>query len=101
MALRGRDSAFDLLLISTTHGLPAGLHSISFLIEDPSALDESRRRAERLGVPVLGQFDAESKRSIVIRNTDGLLVEFYTGHASLSRRTVPARTDELWAFAVA
>jgi catechol 2,3-dioxygenase len=99
--LRGCDSACDLVIISITRGLPAGLHGISFVIDDASTLDDSRRRAERLGIHVLGQFDAASKRSVVIRNADGLLVEFYTGHASLARPlNAHASTDELWAFAV-
>ena len=58
---------------------------LSFLIEEDSALERSHAEAGRRGQPLVAASESAAKRSVVVRDPDGLLIEFYCPRsASLS-----------------
>jgi catechol 2,3-dioxygenase len=73
----GAKSTFDLMLVSTEHGLKAGLQAISFQVENENDFLASRQAAARKSLPVLAMLDLPHKRNIVLADPDGVMVELY------------------------
>lgn len=84
-SVHGSASSMDLLLVSARFGQQPGLLGLSFLIEEDSALERSHAEAGRRGQPLVAASESAAKRSVVVRDPDGLLIEFYCPRsASLS-----------------
>jgi catechol 2,3-dioxygenase len=85
--LGGIDQAFTLLsgtcgqrdlgVFRARPGRPAGLHHVGFLVADESDLDEAERRLRRAGIRPEIQIDHATRRSIFVRDPDGIRLEFY------------------------
>jgi catechol 2,3-dioxygenase len=73
----GSKSTFDLMLVSTEHGMKAGLQAISFQIEDEDDFRSSRHAAARKNLPIVASLDLPQKSNIVLTDPDGVMVELY------------------------
>jgi len=99
--LRCATTARDLVLLSARFGLPRGLQGISFEVEAEADLVASERRARAAGLEPVAGYDRPTKRSVLIRDPDGLLVEFYVRRDQRTGLPDPAAAsgDAYWAFA--
>lgn len=99
-ALCGGDDRLALVLLSTRHGLAAGLQGVSFELAPGEDVDGAIARARADGCRIVGEC-SEGKHSALVRDPDGLLVEFYAGTRGRLPLPDPARagTSALWAFA--
>jgi catechol 2,3-dioxygenase len=99
--LRAAESAMDLVLIAARDRLQPGLHGLSFLMNDVSSLQEAERTAAARGVVLAATHDGDAKRSAILKDPDGLVVEFFVPRVE----TLPlpnaarAQSDALWYFA--
>ncbi|MBI1732442.1 MAG: VOC family protein [Gammaproteobacteria bacterium] len=66
-----------------------GYHHVSFELKDEAELEKSLRRLHTAGVKVEGETDLPWKRSLFLRDPDGLLSEWYVRRAA--PRTLAAR----------
>ncbi len=99
--LRGAESELDLVLLSARFDLKPGLLGVSLEVNSERELAESEQRAIAAGIPVVGSYDRPAKRSVLIRDPDGLIAEFYARRTARAVLPDPARAsaDTLWAFA--
>jgi catechol 2,3-dioxygenase len=75
----------DLLLLQSGPGQPVGFHHFGLELEDQTELEDTRARADAAGVTIVRTVDHARKHGIVVRDPDGMAVEFYAP----SRRTDP------------
>lgn len=68
-------TAFDIALFHDTN--EKGVHHFSFLLAKESDFDDALRGLEKDGIPIEKKIDDESKRSLFIRDPDGMRCEFY------------------------
>ena len=80
--LRGTSSSDDLVLFAARDGLPPGLHHVSFELDDATDMDAAAAALPDLGYEIEYRIDAETKRSVFIRDPDGIGVELYRPGAS-------------------
>lgn len=59
-----------------------GYHHVGFELADEAELEQSLRRLRAAGVPVDGETDLPWKRSLFLRDPDGLLSEWYVRRAA-------------------
>ena len=57
-------------------GQAAGLHHVSFEMPDEASLDEADAALDVAGINVVFRADSTAKRSLFLRDPDGLLLEF-------------------------
>lgn len=76
--LRGRATkeGWDLALFAPQDGLEPGLHHVVFEVTDEDMLIAAERRARDRGSPIEMILDRPNKRSVFIRDPDGMLIEF-------------------------
>ena len=74
--LRGSTGAHTLTLLPEAPGRPAGMHHMTFQMKDDRALDEGLARARVAGVEPELVLDHPTKRSLFIKDPDGMRVEF-------------------------
>jgi catechol 2,3-dioxygenase len=100
-SLCGMDGQVALVLVAARHGLQAGLQGVSFELAPGEDVDDAMARAFAAGCTIAGECAREGKRSVLVRDPDGLLVEFYTDGGQRLPLPDPARagTAALWAFA--
>ena len=77
VCLRGTSSNCDLVLFAARDGLAPGLHHVSFELDDGTDLDAAAAALPDLGYEIEHRVDAETKRSVFIRDPDGIGVELY------------------------
>jgi catechol 2,3-dioxygenase len=97
----GARSSMDLVLISSRHGDGPGLVGVSFLVEDPAELDASRSRAAAAGVAIIAERDLPHKHSVLVRDPDNVLVEFYSPKmkgGAVHELKGDRKADRLWMF---
>ena len=82
VCLRGTSSSCDLVLLAARDGLQPGLHHVSFELDDETDLDAAAAALPEYGIEVERRIDAETKRSVFIRDPDGIGVELYKPGAS-------------------
>jgi catechol 2,3-dioxygenase len=98
-AVKGSMSRFDLLLVSAKFGQRKGLHGMSFVVDDPKSIAAGAAAAKAAGYEVT-MVETPSRASAILRDPDGLFVEFYAGERqSILPDTAAAGRDELWAYA--
>ncbi len=85
-ALRGDASTFDLVLVETTGGQRPALHHVAFEVESDAELAEARHRLVAAGMSIDGEVERPHKRSVFVRDPDGILVEY------THRQSVPGDT---------
>ena len=76
-ALGGTCGARDLVLIRADGGREPGLHHMGFVVWDEADLEKSIERMRREGITHEADVDHSSRRSIVVRDPDGLRIQFY------------------------
>jgi len=86
--LRGSAGAFDLVLFEAAGGPLPGLHHVAFEHLDLD-LDASKRRLAGAGIPVELEIDSQTKRSLFVKDPDGMLVEFTHRRSSILEAAVP------------
>jgi catechol 2,3-dioxygenase len=94
------DAAAAVAVLGGTVGLPhvglvqrpdaVGLHHFGLELANLDELRDSKARLTAAGVDITGEIWAPGKRSIVLRDPDGMLVEFFVAR--------PARTEERFAL---
>lgn len=72
----------DLVLIATRDGIEPGLHHTSYEVANEEELLVSERAAREQGIEIELILDRPSKRSILVRDPDRMLVEFYVRRGS-------------------
>jgi catechol 2,3-dioxygenase len=87
--LGGSTGAHTLTLLPEAPGRPAGLHHVTFQLKDDRALDEGLARARRAGIEPELVLDHPAKRSVFIKDPDGMRVEFAVERASAFARRQP------------
>jgi catechol 2,3-dioxygenase len=71
-----------------------GLHHFSLEVSSESALDAAKANLAKQGVPVLREFDLAHKRSLVVRDPDGVAVEFvHPRNGKLDLDALPENAD--------
>lgn len=100
-SLCGMDGQVALMLVAARHGLAPGLQGVSFELAAGEDIDHAIARARTAGCTIAGECSSEGKRSVLVRDPDGLLVEFYSGDGTRLPLPDPARAgaSTLWAFA--
>jgi catechol 2,3-dioxygenase len=71
----------DVALFRARTGRPAGLHHLGFDVGDEAELDASEERMRQAGVKPELQLEHETRRSIFVRDPDGIRMEFYVDRA--------------------
>ncbi|MDA0261041.1 MAG: VOC family protein [Proteobacteria bacterium] len=74
----------DLALFRATESLPAQLHHLNFVCADEADLEASIAAAKAGNVEIETEIDHPSRRAVVIRDPDGLKINFYTDRSSAS-----------------
>ena len=82
VCLRGTSSTCALVLFGARDGLEPGLHHVSFELDDDTDLDAAAAALPDVGLEVECRIDAQTKRSVFIRDPDGIGVELYQAGAS-------------------
>ncbi len=79
LCLRGANSErrFDVALIAATGRLEPGLHHFAFELIDASELDAAEQALVKAGLEIDTREDNSAKRSVFLRDPDGLRVEFF------------------------
>ena len=77
VCLRGTSSSYDLVLFAAREGLEPGLHRVSFELDDDTDLDTAAAALPDLGYEIERRIDSNAKRSVFIRDPDGIGVELY------------------------
>ena len=87
LRLDGRDDRFaslggtlggrDITLFRTTDQLSAGFHHHGFIVEDEADLERSIARARADGIEIEADIDHPSRRSVMVRDPDGLRCQHY------------------------
>ena len=77
VCLRGTSSNYDLVLFAAREGLEPGLHRVSFELDDDTDLDTAAAALPDLGYEIDRRIDSNAKRSVFIRDPDGIGVELY------------------------
>lgn len=75
--LGGSCAGRDISLFRARPGRPSGLHHVGFLVGDERDLDEAAARLRKAGLEPELQIDHATRRSIFVRDPDGVRVEFY------------------------
>lgn len=76
LCLKGTSARYDLVLFPEREGLEPGLHHVSFEVGDAD-LEPGAETLKSLGFEVERRIEIESKRSIFVKDPDGIGVEFY------------------------
>lgn len=98
------DPAGRAAVLGGTLGLPqvglverpdaVGLHHVGLELADDAELEAGLARLAAAGVPVVHEIDTPAHRAFVLRDPDGLLVEFFVPRAGVGDRfTPPAGVD--------
>ena len=74
--LRGTAGRYDLALYQALDSVPVGLHHITFDLANEAAVETAGKALRERGLRIIADLDTESKRSIFIRDPDGLKIEF-------------------------
>ena len=77
VCLRGTRSHCDLVLFAARDGLHPGLHHVSFEVDTATDLDRAAATLLERGNEIERRIDAETKRSVFVRDPDGIRVELY------------------------
>lgn len=77
VCLRGTRSQCDLVLFAVRDGLHPGLHHVSFEVDAATDLDCAVATLLERGHEIEHRIDAETKRSVFVRDPDGIRVELY------------------------
>ncbi|MCO5070253.1 MAG: VOC family protein [Rhizobiaceae bacterium] len=77
--LRGPAASVDLVLFHEDLGLKAGLAFLAFVVSGEEALRSSHERAKQAGIHVISSVDEPGRRSVTLRDPDGVNVVLYTG----------------------
>jgi catechol 2,3-dioxygenase len=86
--LAGRRGGRDISLFRARPDRPPGLHHVGFLVADEHDLDEGVARLRKAGLEPELQIGHATRRSVFLRDPDGLRLEFYVdGSTSLDRPT--------------
>jgi catechol 2,3-dioxygenase len=88
--LAGSLSAYPYNLVLVAAEKP-GYHHVSFELADEADLEASLQRLRSAGIAVDGEADLPWKRSLFLRDPDGMLSEWYVRRAG--RRRLAARGD--------
>ena len=88
--LEGRVQGLALVLVSEKWGVPPGLHSLSFLLDESTNIEAANH--------ALAGTIVEGKQAVVVKDPDGLLVEFYRRDRA-PQLPSPRRGSRDWLFA--
>jgi len=75
ICLKGTSAAYDLVLLAADDDLTPGLHHVSFEVDDDD-LDRGERALADSGLKVGPRIDNAAKRSLFIKDPDGIGIEF-------------------------
>lgn len=75
--LHGTASNADLTLYRKSGALPPSLHHVGFEVWSESDLNSSKEKLEKAGIKIEREIDHPARRSIVIKDPDGLLLQFF------------------------
>ena len=82
VTLSGTTGGRHLTLFRARPGQPTGLHHFGFEVWDEADLERSESRLKEAGIEPAFILDHATRRSVFVRDPDGLLVEFYVDRAS-------------------
>lgn len=92
----GRAGGIDLVLFAAaTTGLPRGLHHLGFEMPSDVSVEEGSVRAKRLKLTIDARIENHLKRSVVVRDPDGIACEFFVERHPLSRQSVTSALESL------
>ena len=74
----------DLAIFPATDSRPPQLHHLNFVCADEADLEASIAAAKSGGVAIEAEIDHPSRRAIVIRDPDGLRINFYVDRSATS-----------------
>lgn len=77
ICLKGTSARYDLVLFAEREGLAPGLQRVAFEIGEAD-LESAAGMLKSLGFETEHRIETESKRSIFVKDPDGLGIEFYT-----------------------
>jgi len=83
--LRGTCPGYDLTLVQAGADRPVGLHHIGFEMSDEGELNEAEVQLKRVGIEPESRLDHATKRSIFLKDPDGILLECYIQRAPLNQ----------------
>ena len=92
--LKGTASDGDVTLYRSSAGLAPGLHHVGFEVWDDADLRGSIGALQRAGVAVEREVDHPSRHSIVIRDPDGLRLQFFINRNWIAPVIGKANPDE-------
>jgi catechol 2,3-dioxygenase-like lactoylglutathione lyase family enzyme len=75
-AMTGRLGRLDLVIFAKGDGLVPGLHHFAFEVASEEELRSAKQRLLAQGVQVEREISTDQKRSIFLRDPDGLRLEF-------------------------
>ena len=79
--LSGTVPGRDLAIFRAGPGREPGLHHLGFEMENERELDEAEERLRQAGIQPEIQFEHSTRRSIFLRDPDGVRLEFYADRA--------------------
>jgi catechol 2,3-dioxygenase len=85
--LRCTCPGYDLALFQAGADRPVGLHHLGFEMSDEGQLDEAEVQLKRVGIEPESWLDHTTKRSIFLKDPDGILLEYYVQRAPLNQGT--------------
>ena len=75
--LRGANSAGDVTLYRGRSGETTGLHHVGCLAASEAALDRALAALPKAGIALVGQIDHPARRTVTIRDPNGVRLQFY------------------------
>jgi catechol 2,3-dioxygenase len=79
--LKGGASMYDIVLGAAGPGRTRGLHHAAFMLDPRDDLDEAVAKLDAMGILIIRRIDNSRKRSLFIRDPDGVLLEFFILHS--------------------
>ena len=80
--LGGTTGGRQLTLFRSKAGQPTGLHHFGFQVWDEEDLEQSEQRLRAAGMEPAFVLDHATRRSVFVRDPDGILIEFYVDRAA-------------------
>jgi catechol 2,3-dioxygenase len=92
--LRGSASAGDVTLYRKAAGLAAGLHHVGFEVWDDADLKRSIAALTGTGIEIEREIDHRARHSVMIRDPDGLRLQFFVNRDWVAPVIATAGQDE-------
>lgn len=90
----------DIILLAAEDSLTPGLHHISFKVPSVAELERTAAELTSQGIEIDKEINSETKRSVFVRDPDGLCCEFYHRREALDARAqvAPSAADRAYLY---